>query len=156
MATPFLLSHHPPSGYDRCVRVGGLHLCARCLGLYPTMFAALAVQIALRSPMAWPGDPWLAFLLPVPALVDWARGKFDPRSGTNASRLLTGTLLGISLGRTLYLHLRKPGFPLTMAQLGVLTAAFLGVEVASRLRRKRSDPNRPPDVPNGDRDGSGP
>jgi len=140
MWTPFLLSHHDPKDYHRCVRVAGLHLCARCLGLYPTMLAVIGVQVALRAPMSLPGDLFVAFLLPLPAMVDWARGRFAPSSGTTLTRMGSGVLLGIALGRTLYLHVRQPGWWLTMAQLGVLAAIFLVVELLVRIRRGRTDP----------------
>jgi uncharacterized membrane protein len=140
MQTPFLLSHHYERDFGRCVRVFGLHLCARCLGLYPTLLAVIGVQIAVRAPLELPGDWWAAFLLPLPAMVDWARGRFDPTTGTTLTRMGSGLLLGIGLGRTLYLHMRRPGFALTMAQLGVLLAIFLVVEILVRIRRARSDP----------------
>ena len=156
MKSPFVLSHHPPSQLHRCVQVGGVHLCARCLGVYPVMLAAIGVQIVLKAGLAWPADPWIAFLLPVPALVDWARGKLDPATGSNASRLGTGALLGLSLGRTIFLHLRRPGFALTMAQLAALAAVFLGVELLARLRKRATDRKPPPDVPTSNRSGQGP
>ena len=151
--TPFFLSHHRPHEYDRCFSLGGIHLCARCLGVYPVMFAVIALQLALRTPKALALD-WLALLLPLPALVDWARGRFNPRSGTNPMRLATGILLGAALGRTLYQHMRQPGHPLAMAQLGGLLVAAAMIEVISRPWRLRrlSDPNGAPAVHKDDRD----
>ncbi len=156
MQTPFVLSHHHPDGYHRCVRIAGLHVCARCLGLYPTMFAVIGVQIALRAGKVWPWDLVLVCLTTLPVLVDWARGRLDSATGTNASRLVTGMLLGIGLGRTLYLHLREPGHPLAMAHFGAMAAVFLVVEAVVRLRRGRADRKQAPDVPPDDRSGSGP
>jgi hypothetical protein len=146
MRTPFYLSHHFEPDYHRCVKVAGLHLCARCLGLYPTMLLVIGAQIAVRAPLALPGDWWAAFLLPLPAMVDWARGRFDPATGSTFTRMGSGVLLGVGLGRTLYLHMRRPGFGLTMAQLGVLAAIFVVVEVLVRIRRARSDPKGPSGV----------
>jgi len=154
MSTPFLLAHHPPEQDHRCVRVAGLHLCARCLGIYPVMFAVIGAQIACHAPLRWPNDTYLAFLLPAPALLDWIRGRFDPLSGSNLSRVASGILLGISLGRTLYLHLISPGFPLAMAQLAGVGAIVAVVELLV-WRRGRTDPSEPPDVGDNDRDGSG-
>jgi uncharacterized membrane protein len=139
--TPLWISHHRPEHYGRCVRLAGLHVCARCLGVYPMLFAALALQIAFRAALRGPWDPWMALALPVPALVDWALGRFRPASGTNARRLLTGALLGASLARTLYLHLRWPGHPLAMAQFLALLAAAVVVEGARLWRRRRPDPS---------------
>lgn len=153
MNTPFFLSHHPANQYHRCVRIAGLHVCARCLGLYPVMFAVIAAQIALKAPLAWPYDAFVAFLLPAPTMLDWARGRFDPLAGSNLTRVITGFLLGISLGRTIYLHLVSPGFPLSMAQLGAIGAIVAGVELAVWRRGRKTDPNEPPDVPPDNRDG---
>jgi len=146
MQTPFFLSHHFERDHHRCVKVAGLNLCARCLGLYPTMLLVIGVQIALRAPLELPGDWWAAFLLPLPAMVDWARGRFEPATGTTLTRMGSGVLLGVGLGRTLYLHMRRPGLALAMAQLGVLAAIFLVVEVLVRMRRRGADPNGPSDV----------
>jgi hypothetical protein len=65
-------------------------------------------------------------------------------------------MLGASLARTIYLHLRHPGFALTMAQMAALALTFLGVETAARLRRRRTDRKQGPDVSDSNRDGSGP
>ncbi|MBI5545901.1 MAG: DUF2085 domain-containing protein [Deltaproteobacteria bacterium] len=153
MATPFWLSHHWPSELHRCVPLLGLHVCARCLTLYPAMLAGIAVQIGIRAPLHWSADPWVAFLLPLPALVDWARGRLNPATGSHLSRMLTGALLGLGLSRTLFLHFVEPGFPLAMAQLGALAAVFATVEAWARLCRKKTDPNGAPDVPPLDREG---
>lgn len=108
-----LLAHHPPSQYHRCVRLGRLHLCARCLGLYPTLFAGLAVQLVLtvhHAPAlaARPFEHWALVLVMAPASWDWLRGRLDPATGTNAGRLSTGVLLGLGLARTVYLNARTP------------------------------------------------
>jgi hypothetical protein len=98
----------------------------------------------------------LAFLVPLPALLDWARGRFNPRSGSNGLRFLTGVLLGVSLSRTLYLHLLSPGHPLAMAQFASLALAALVVEVISRPCRLRAgrDPKAAPHVEGDDRNRS--
>ncbi len=131
-------------------------VCSRCLGLYPLLFGLIAAQIALRAPMSWLGDIFVALVLPLPALVDWGRGRFNPRTGTNALRLATGLLLGAALARTLYLHMRVPFHGLAALQLGLLLVSAAGVELAVRLRpRPRVDPNAPPDVEDGGQRGSG-
>ncbi len=139
-ATPLWLSHHEPANYGRCVRLAGLHVCARCLGVYPVLFAALALQVAFRASLRGTWDSWVAWVLPLPALVDWAQGRFRPSSGTNARRLLTGALLGAALSRSLYLHLRRPGHPLAMAQFLGLAVAAAAIEGIHLWRRRRGDP----------------
>lgn len=68
--TPLWLSHHWPSGYDRCAVVAGRHVCRRCLWMYPT---ALVAGVLAGIGVTWPGglDPWLIWLLPLPAVIDF-------------------------------------------------------------------------------------
>ena len=133
---PFWLSHHHPDEYVRTLKLGPLRVCARCLGTYPTLFAALAAQIATRAPLEWRFDGPFSLGLLLPALVDWALGRFRPKAGSNAVRLITGVLLGMALGRTLYVHLRSP-FPLWLVvQAAVVTAVAVPVMFAT-LRRAR-------------------
>ena len=65
-----LLSHHAPSHYDRCFRIGGRHVCRRCAVLYPLAFAvAIASLCGLHWPEAW--DRTLLFLLPLPVTLEF-------------------------------------------------------------------------------------
>lgn len=131
----FWLSHHHPEELHRTYRFGGLRVCARCLGTYPVLAAAMAAQFAVRAPLERPTD-WAWALLAIPAVADWAYGRFRPSVGTNLWRSLTGTLLGLSLSRSLYLHLQAP-WPtvLTVQVLGV-TAVALPVILATYLMRR--------------------
>ena len=136
MRPPFWLSHHHPEQYHRCYQLGGLRLCARCLGTYPVLFGLVAVQLALKAPLAHPLD-WLAVLLVVPATLDWAFGQVHPERFSNLWRSATGALLGMGLGRTLYIHLRSP-FPVALwLQLGLVTLVALPVILATYFRSRR-------------------
>lgn len=90
----YLLSHHPPSEYDRCYApvVSGrrIHLCARCAGIYPGIVAGL-LAFAF-APVAITGVALVA-VLPLPALVDWLATR-RARSGSNVVRTATGAALG--------------------------------------------------------------
>ena len=44
--SPLWLSHHPPHELDRCVVVGGRHVCRRCVLLWPLTFVAFALALA--------------------------------------------------------------------------------------------------------------
>ncbi len=131
----FLLSHHPRGQLDRTVALGAVRVCARCLGTYPTLVIALVLQLLAQAPLESPLDPVLALGLVSPALVDWAWGCFDPRSGTNRLRLLTGALLGLSLARTLYVHLHRPYHPWLLAQLGLVAGVAIPVLVLTWRRK---------------------
>jgi uncharacterized membrane protein len=133
----FWLSHHPPEQFNRCYQVGGLRLCARCLGTYPVLFALVAAQLALGTPLAHPFD-WVAVLLVLPATLDWAFGQFRPQRFSNPWRTATGVLFGMGLARSLYIHLRSP-FPVVLnLQLGLVTLVALPVILATySLSRRR-------------------
>jgi uncharacterized membrane protein len=127
----FWLSHHRDDELHRTYDFFGVRVCARCLGTYPILFAALAVQVRARAPLAWRFDlPW-ALLLPLPALVDWAYGRFRPHAGNNALRSGTGVLLGLGLGRTLYVHFLSPWPAGLIAQVALVTAVALPVILLS-------------------------
>jgi hypothetical protein len=65
-----LLSHHPPSQYDRCIRVGRHHVCRRCAVLYPLAFAVAIVSLfGLHWPEPW--DRTLLYLLPLPVTLEF-------------------------------------------------------------------------------------
>ena len=68
--TPMYLSHHWPWDYDRCAVVGGLHICRRCLVLYPV---ALVAGIVVSIGSWWPSglDAWVLWLLPLPGVVEF-------------------------------------------------------------------------------------
>lgn len=133
----FWLSHHPPDELDRCYRFGSVHVCARCLGTYPVMFAAIAAQLVARAPLSHPLDVPLAVGLLLPATLDWAYGRFFPHRFSNAWRTFTGALLGLGLARSLFIHLQRPFPSALLAQALVVTAVGLPVIFASYRRNRR-------------------
>ncbi len=133
----FWLSHHHEEELHRTYALGDVHLCARCLGVYPVMFLGIGLQLALGAPQAWPGqwDAVIALGLLMPGLLDWAVGRFRPHWGGNGVRTVTGILLGVALARTLYVHLRDPLPPLLLAQMGLVLAVAVPVLGVTWRRR---------------------
>jgi uncharacterized membrane protein len=123
----FWLSHHHPEEYNRTYVLGGVRVCARCLGTYPVLLAVMVGLIAVRAPLEWPWDVPVVLGLTLPALVDWAVGRFRPASGSNAVRTLTGVLLGVALGRSLSVHMLKPLPPVLLWQGALVLAVALPV-----------------------------
>ena len=133
----FWLSHHPDHELDRCYRIGGVPVCARCLGTYPALFAVFTLGFVAKWPLSHPWDVPVATALVVPATLDWAWGRFKPHDFGNPWRSLTGALLGAGLGRTLFVHAQRP-FPVALkAQLALVTSVALAVILATYLRRSR-------------------
>ena len=135
------LAHHRPEHARRCVHLplGGrrLTLCARCLGLYPVLLAALAIQWYVGLGPLGTVDLVVALALAAPALLDWGAGWLDPRSGSNARRLTTGALLGLALGRSLWLNARDPRSEVLWIQLFLLAAGAGAFFLVRRLRPER-------------------
>jgi uncharacterized membrane protein len=136
----FLLAHHFEADLDRCVRLGPVPVCARCLALYPVLLATFAMNFLLAAPRELAIDPLWIFLPPWPAYVDWAAGRYDPRSGTNARRLVTGAFAGLGLGRLLYVLSLWPSDGRPILLLALLTTACLVTEVKARRYREEIGP----------------
>jgi len=133
------LAHHRREQLQRCLLLplGGdrrLALCARCTGLYPALAVALLLQALLRLGPAGAAD-WVLVLSGVfPALFDWGLSWLGRRRGSNALRLATGVVLGLSLGRGLWLYFRDPRCEVFWVQLGLLVAGAFAFELVRRLR----------------------
>jgi len=133
----FWLSHHTREEWHRCYRLGPLRVCARCLGVYPTMFAALVTLFAVQAPLEWAHDVPVVLALTLPATADWAFGRFRPHAFSNPWRTFTGVLLGLGLGRSLFIHLQRP-FPAALfAQFVLVTVVALPVILATYRRSRR-------------------
>ncbi|WP_224245654.1 DUF2085 domain-containing protein [Hyalangium gracile] len=134
----FWLSHHREDEYNRTYVLGGVRVCARCLGTYPVLLAGFFALFALRAPLEWKWDVPVVLGLTLPALGDWALGRFRPRGGTNLVRTGTGVLLGLALARSLYIHVQRPLPAVLLAQAALVTAVAVPVILAT-YRRPRPD-----------------
>lgn len=133
----FWLSHHGPDELNRCYRFGSVHVCARCLGTYPVLLALIALQAKLRAPVEHPLDLPICVGLLLPATFDWAYGRFRPGRFPNAWRTFTGVLLGIALGRSLFIHFLRPWPRALVAQALVVTLVAFPVFFAAYRRNRR-------------------
>lgn len=134
--TPMWLSHHWPDTYDRCAVIGGLHVCRRCLVLYPL---ALVSGIAISIGSWWPHglDPWVLWLFPLPGVIEFVLDNLD-RIGYSPRRqvlLSAGGALAAGVGYVRYLE--DTFDPLVWSVVGVYTAACLAGAIIGGLRRGR-------------------
>jgi uncharacterized membrane protein len=132
----FWLSHHRPDELNRCYAFGQVHVCARCLGTYPVLFAVFLIQFARHAPLSHPLEVPMVVVLTLPALLDWAYGRFRPEGGSNALRTATGVLLGVALGRTLFVHVQRP-MPVALRVQLLLVTAVAGPVILATYRRRR-------------------
>lgn len=139
--TPLWLSHHFPAEYDRCVRVGGRHVCRRCAVFYPVCFATMFLALAGAR---WPAglDPWLLWLLPVPVVAEWwlehlGSIRYSMWRST-AFTLLCAPAVGVGLAR----YMRHPGDALFWAVVftyGVICLTPMLISRRHRRERTRSE-----------------
>lgn len=131
------LSHQTPAELHRAWSIGGVHVCARCLGVYPVLLLGITLQFVMRAPLQLPGEVAAGLLLTLPAVLDWAYGRFRPHAGSNAWRSANGALLGMALARSLYVHFQRPWPPLLVAQAAVVTVVCVPVLFHLFLRARR-------------------
>ena len=116
--TPLWLSHHYPDDYDRCVVVKGRHVCRRCIVLYPTAIVA-GIVLAVAGPWPTELDPWLLWLLPLPAVAEFV---LEHRNVIKHSptRLVVFTIpLAIACARMYQLYLDDAGNSLVWTVVGL-------------------------------------
>jgi len=131
----FFLSHHRENELHRCYAFAGKFFCARCVGLYPVLVGTLVFQFVFHIPQKeFSAERWMVLGLSLPAVVDWMWGQFRPHAFSNVWRSFTGGLLGVALGRTLYIHMREP-FPVGL--LWQLLASLVAVVLVLLLKSGR-------------------
>jgi hypothetical protein len=94
-------THHHPDQYDRCIRVGGLHYCRRCVTLYPVAFLFAALTLAGLS--LWPEqlDLWFIWLPCIPATLDFVLEQLQMIRYSARRQLWSTLVLAPALGRGL-------------------------------------------------------
>lgn len=136
-----LLSHHPVGKRHLCyqLNIGKsiIYLCARCLGLFPAMFSAIAIGY-FTGPWPWQLAWCLLFLAPLPALLDWGTqtGSGKPER-SNRLRLITGVGLGAAIGTNLHMQTYALLSYQAVAQLTFLLGSVWMVWLISYIRRNR-------------------
>lgn len=130
------LAHHWPEHYQqRCVAVGPVLLCRRCLALYPLALVMAVASVAGLS--LWPTrfDPWLIWALSLPATVAYvgeAVGWFSYRARWQVATTL---LAALALGRALGLELLDRWQPAFWGPVAVFGAIwFAATVIGHRLR----------------------
>lgn len=135
--TPMWLSHHWPADYDRCVVVGGLHVCRRCLVLYPLALVA-GVAISIGSWWDHRLDPWVLWLFPLPGVIEFVLDNLRLIAYRPVRQMVlsAGGALAAGVGYVRYLDHTTD--PLAWSVLAVYTAVCLSAAVVGGLWRQRS------------------
>lgn len=134
--TPMWLSHHWPHAYDRCAVVGGLHVCRRCLILYPL---AIVTGIVVSIGSWWPHgiDAWVLWLFPLPGVIEFVADNIGAvrYSPTRQVALSAAGAVAAGVGYTRYLD--ETLDPLVWSVVGVYTAVCVAGVVIGTVRNQR-------------------
>ena len=132
--TALLLSHHPPSEYDRCFRVAGRYVCRRCAVLYPVAFLATALSLA---GWFWPGawDEKLLWLLPLPVTLEFVFERFGSLRYRAGRQMLLTLVAAPALGRGFARYLQHPNDRLFWTTTLLFGGTGLFALLATRRRR---------------------
>ena len=135
--TPMWLSHHWPEQYDRCAVVGGMHICRRCLVLYPLALVS-GVVISLGS--WWPHDldPWVLWLFPLPGVIEFVLDNLRKISYVARRQMVLSSAGAIAAGVGYVRYLDDTFDPLVWSVVGVYTALCLVGAIVGGMRRTRS------------------
>ena len=129
--SPIWLSHHWPDHYDRCVRMGRLHVCRRCLVLYPAIVVSAVLAVVFDvGDAAW----WAPWLLPLPLAIDWT-GEHLGRLRYSPWRQVVCTLLAApGFGVALAVHIETPFTPAAIVPVLAYVVVLAIVAWATRGR----------------------
>jgi uncharacterized membrane protein len=139
-----ILAHSYRGDVSRCVMVPAARgksvaVCARCLGLYPTLISMIAIQIGVEPGRAMILDWWITIAGIGPALIDWGLSRLSIWRGNNLSRIATGVLAGGALSRSLYLYFREPVNEVFGVQLMIICFCVFAVEIARQFQTRRNN-----------------
>ncbi len=96
------LAHHWPEDYaERCITIGGRHVCRRCAALYPLGLVIAILSSTGRLP--WPDgiDPAAIWLLSVPATVAYCGEALGLFAYNAKVQVATTLLAAVAFGRAL-------------------------------------------------------
>ncbi|SRR6266540_264375 len=125
------LSHHRPEQYDRCFRVGAVHVCRRCAVLYPLAFLVAGLSLAgIAWPAAW--DKTLLYLLPLPVTLEFLLERFGAISYSPVRQIVVTLLAAPALGRGFARYLLDPGDRPFWGMVALFGGASLFALIATR------------------------
>ena len=96
------LAHHWPEHYgERCVTIGGRHICRRCAALYP--LGLLVAVLSAKGVVPWPAsmDPWAIWILSIPATVAYCGEAIGAWPYSAKVQVATTLLAAMAFGRAL-------------------------------------------------------
>ncbi|MFN8050094.1 MAG: GNAT family N-acetyltransferase [Acidimicrobiales bacterium] len=135
--SPLWLSHHDADGLDRCVVVGGRHVCRRCAVLYPLAVAVAVAQVAGAIPATV--GVWVMWLAPVGVVAEWVAEHLAGVGYRPARQVVLTAIAAPSLGIALGRHARHPFEAAAVAPMLVFASVCLVVWFVGAQRRSAGD-----------------
>jgi uncharacterized membrane protein len=93
-----LIAHHEPDQFYKTIKFSifnkNIRLCTRCTGIYLGIITTvLYLLLSLTTPEILIFV--IIFTFPIPAMLDWGLDKYGVWKGNNATRFVSGFMLGI-------------------------------------------------------------
>lgn len=93
-----LIAHHEPDQFYKTIKFSlfnkNIRFCTRCTGIYfGIILTVLYLFFSLTTPEIFAFGIMYAF--PIPAMLDWGLEKYSIWKGNNATRFVSGFMLGI-------------------------------------------------------------
>jgi hypothetical protein len=132
--TAMWLAHHFPEDYDRCVRIGGSHVCRRCLALYPLAFIVMIVALVVGFSLTTPAITLAMVAMPLPAVIEFVLEHLGQLAYRPRRQVAFTVVLAVGLGLGFARYLRNPG---DLVFWGVVIV-YGGVCLAAGLSGRRS------------------
>ncbi len=135
--TPMWLSHHWPGDYDRCVSVAGLHICRRCLVLYPVaLVAGIVINVGSWWDETW--DPLVLWLFPLPGVIEFVLDNVRVVAYRPRRQVALSALGAVAAGVGYVRYLDDLTDPLVWSVVAVYTSVCLSAAMIGGLWRRRS------------------
>lgn len=95
-----IISHHPPSQYNRTFRLFGIRFCTRCTGI---LFGTIVMFVVLKKEVV-DSDVFFPFILlfSIPAILNFTLTELEKIKNNHFLRFTTGFLLGNAVGFIVY------------------------------------------------------
>lgn len=91
---PFLLSHHEPEEYNKCILVGKHYVCGRCFGIYFGLLIGFLFNLFFVIDFIFLF--FVIYFFPICALMDWYFSNIKNKHSNNKIRFFSGFLLGFA------------------------------------------------------------
>lgn len=131
---PVWLSHHSVPEADRCIQVGGVHVCRRCLAMFVGFVPAVALLVSPWRDSLQAGDVGLVLALTIAAGLEFAQVARGQMPYSARRVLALSPFAGMVLAWLGVTGVRDGFTPLHFVLTGVAGALLVLLVVRSRTQ----------------------